>query len=74
MPKLPSITANELIKALEKGGFKAVGQEESRVILKKQNNLTIIMPVHKDEIIGKGLLRKIIRDADLKLDEFIKLL
>ena len=74
MQKLPLITANELIKALEKGGFQVVGQEESWVILKKQNNVTITIPVRKNEIINKGLLRKIIRDADLKFDEFMKLL
>ena len=74
MPKLPSITANELIKALEKGGFQTVRQKGSHVRLKNQNNLTVTVPVHKGKTIGKGLLRKILRDADLTVDEFIKLL
>jgi hypothetical protein len=32
------------------------------------------VPVHKGEEIGRGLLRKIIKDAKLSREEFLKLL
>lgn len=34
----------------------------------------ITVPVHSGKTLGKGLLRKIIRDTDLTVDEFIELL
>lgn len=74
MPKLPTVTAKEVIKALEKVGFQAVRQKGSHVRMKHENNCVVTVPVHKGKIIGKGLLRKILRDAELTVEEFIELL
>jgi predicted RNA binding protein YcfA (HicA-like mRNA interferase family) len=74
MPKLPTVTADEVIKALEKTGFQVVRQKGSHVRLRNQNNLVATVPVHKGKTLGKGLLRKILRDVDLTVDEFTKLL
>ena len=73
MPKLPTVTANEVIKALDKIGFQAVRQR-SHVRMKHGDNRVVTVPVHKGKTIGKGLLRKILKDAELTVEEFIKLL
>ena len=74
MPKLPTVTANEVIKALEKIGFQKVRQKGSHVRMKHEDNRVVTVPVHKGKTIGKGLLRKILKDAELTVEEFIKLL
>ena len=74
MPKLPTVTAKEVIKALEKIGFHAVRQRGSHVRMKHEDNRVVTVPVHKGKTIGKGLLRKILRDAELTVEEFIELL
>ena len=74
MPKLPSVTANEVIKALAKIGFKAVRQKGSHVRLKHEDQRVVTVPVHQGKTIGKGLLKKILRDAELTVDELIRLL
>ncbi len=74
MPKLPAVTANEVIKALEKIGFPAVRQKGSHVRMKHEDNRVVTVPVHKGKTIGKGLLRKILRDAELTVEKFIALL
>ena len=74
MPKLPAITANEVIKALEKRGFYRVRQRGSHVRLKNEDNLVVTVPIHKGKTLGRGLLRKILRDANLTVEEFIELL
>ncbi|MCC0179285.1 type II toxin-antitoxin system HicA family toxin [Waterburya agarophytonicola K14] len=74
MPKLPVITASEIIKALEKIGFQAIRQKGSHVRMKHEDSRVVTVPVHKGKTIGKGLLRKILRDAELTVEEFIKLL
>jgi predicted RNA binding protein YcfA (HicA-like mRNA interferase family) len=40
MPKLPAVTADEVIKALEKTGFQVVRQKGSHVRLRNQKRST----------------------------------
>jgi predicted RNA binding protein YcfA (HicA-like mRNA interferase family) len=74
MTKLPTITGEELIAALEKAGFYIVIQKGSHVRMKHEDNRVVSIPCHSGKTIGKGLLVKIIRDADLTKDELIELL
>ncbi len=74
MTRLPQVSGRELIKVLEKLGYKTVRQKGSHVRLypADNNKRKITIPDHK--VIGKGLLVKILRDADISVDEFVKLL
>ena len=73
MNKLPVLTGEELIKILERMGFKKVRQKGSHVRLKHPDGRVTTVPVHKGRDIPKGLLRKIIReDLGLTVDEFLK--
>ncbi|WP_409333546.1 type II toxin-antitoxin system HicA family toxin [Cuspidothrix issatschenkoi] len=49
-------------------------QKGSHVRMKHEDNRVVSIPCHSGKIIGKGLLVKIIRDADLTKDELIELL
>ena len=62
-----------MIKLLRKLGYKEVRAHGSHHIFEK-GDVTITVPVHGDEEIGRGLLRKIIRDLGLTVEEFFKLL
>jgi predicted RNA binding protein YcfA (HicA-like mRNA interferase family) len=42
--------------------------------MKHEDNQVVSIPSHSGKTIGKGLLVKIIRDADLTKDELIELL
>jgi len=49
-PKLPRITAKELIKILKKEGFEEVGYEGSHCHLKnEETGVKITIPVHKGD-------------------------
>lgn len=74
MPKLPSIAADKIIKALKKIGFEEVRQKGSHLRLKHPDNRVVTIPVHTGKILGKGLLKKILRDVDLSIDELLDLL
>jgi predicted RNA binding protein YcfA (HicA-like mRNA interferase family) len=74
MPKLPVLKARELIRALKKAGFQVVRQKGSHVRLKHPDGRVVTIPVHSGRDIGRGLLRKVIRDAELTRDEFMALL
>ena len=59
MPKLPSITAKELLSALAKAGFFEVRQKGSHVRLQHPDGRVVTVPVHQGQDIGRGLLAKI---------------
>jgi predicted RNA binding protein YcfA (HicA-like mRNA interferase family) len=72
--KLKPLPAHKVIKALEKAGFKVLRQKGSHVIMGHEDGRVSVVPVHKGEEIGRGLLRKIIKDAGLSREEFLELL
>ncbi len=71
MTRLPILEGKEIIKALTKIGYKEIRQKGSHIRLQCTGKKSITVPNH---IVGRGLLRKILRDADLSPDEFNKLL
>jgi len=74
MAKLPILRANELIRALEGTGFQIIRQRGSHVRMKHPDGRIVTVPVHPGQDIGRGLLRKILRDAELTREAFIALL
>ncbi len=76
MPKLPQISANQLLRALQKIGFKTVSQKGSHIKLRRTVNKriqTIIVPNHKS--IRKGTLKNgILNQIPISVNEFLKLL
>lgn len=74
MPKLPNVTGQETIKALEKIGFQVVRQKGSHVRMKHEDNRVVTIPIHANKSLGKGLLRKILRDAELTVEQFQEIL
>ena len=74
MAKLPILRANELIRALEGAGFQSIRQRGSHVRMKHPDGRIVTVPVHPGQDIGRGLLRKILRDAELTREAFIALL
>lgn len=55
-------------------GFKIIRKRGSDVVLKHPDGRITIVPIHAAEKIGSGLLLKIIKDAKLTKEEFLKLL
>jgi predicted RNA binding protein YcfA (HicA-like mRNA interferase family) len=74
MPKLPTVIGNDLINALKKINFRIIRQKGSHVRLKHEDGRVVTIPIHSGKTIGKGLLVKILRDAELTKEELIELL
>ena len=72
--KLRPFPAEKVIKALNKIGFEVSRQRGSHVILKNKEGTIIVVPNHQGEEIGRGLLMKIIKQAGITKDNFLKLL
>ena len=72
--KLPLVGPNKLIKILLLKGYRKIGQSGSHVQFKNEKGTIITVPMHPGRDVGRGLLRKIIRDIELTREEFIGLL
>jgi len=72
--KLPAVQAQQVIKALEAIGFQRIKQSGSHATYRHPDGRWTIVAIHSGRTIPKGTLRKIIRDAGLTVEEFIKLL
>ena len=72
MPKLPTLKSKELIKVLERVGFCFARQKGSHRIYTR-NGVLVVVPWHNKDL-KKGLVKKIIKDAKLSTEEFIKLI
>jgi predicted RNA binding protein YcfA (HicA-like mRNA interferase family) len=67
---LPVVKPRELIRALERMGFRFVRQSKgSHQQFEHPDGRRTTVPVHKGRDIGPGLLRKILRDIEVDPDE-----
>lgn len=73
MSKLPVVSGEKAIKAFTKAGWRFDRQTGSHVILRKEGSpITLSVPLHKE--IKKGLLRSLIKDAGMTVEEFLRYL
>jgi predicted RNA binding protein YcfA (HicA-like mRNA interferase family) len=74
MSKLPMLSAKEVIRILNKLGFKFIRQEGSHMFFEHADGRTTVIPNHPGQDIGRGLLNKIIKhDLQISREEFEKL-
>jgi predicted RNA binding protein YcfA (HicA-like mRNA interferase family) len=77
MPKLPVLKGKEVLAALTstKGGFFVHHQHGSHARLKHitKKNLRITIPIHSKDLPDRTL-RRVIKQADMTEEEFLKLL
>jgi len=74
MSRLPILSGNKIIRVLKKFGFEPIRQKGSHVFMKHLDGRATVIPVHKGDDIDRGLLRKILKDAEISSDEFAKML
>jgi len=75
MAKLPSLTARKVVRALRRAGFIEDRQRGSHVILiHPETKARTVVLVHPGRTIKEPLLRAIVRDANLSVEEFVELL
>ncbi len=74
-PKLPVITAKEVLGALKRAGFYIHHQVGSHAQLKhpEKRHLRITIPIHSKDL-NRTILMNILKQAELSVEEFIDLL
>lgn len=73
MSKLPRISGRDAVCALEKLGFYVKRRHGSHIILRRDNPFAqTVVPDHKE--LDRGTLRAILRQVDVSVDEFCRLI
>ena len=70
MTRLPRLTGTEVIGRLARAGFTVVRVRGSHHRVAHPDGRSTTVPIHGAEIIGPGLLSKVLRDCDITREEF----
>ncbi|MCX9014130.1 MAG: type II toxin-antitoxin system HicA family toxin [Candidatus Methanoperedens sp.] len=71
--KLPRVTANEIIKIVEKMGFRFSRQSGSHKIYKNDEGKRVTIAYHSGKILHPKVVKSILVDAGLSVDDFKKM-
>ena len=67
--RLPRLTAKEVIRILERRGFNLSRSSGSHYIYKSVEGKRVTVPVHAGKTIHLKVLRNILRDMEMTVDE-----
>jgi predicted RNA binding protein YcfA (HicA-like mRNA interferase family) len=69
MTRLPRLKGKAIIRLLERASFRIIRTEGSHTFLRHSDGRATVVPVHSGETIGPGLLRAILRDVEMSVDD-----
>jgi predicted RNA binding protein YcfA (HicA-like mRNA interferase family) len=67
--RLPALGGSKLIRALGRLGFQVVRIKGSHHFLRHADGRCTVVPVHRGETIGRGLLAQILSDCEITPEE-----
>lgn len=75
MTRLPRISGQDIVSALERGGYRLVRTRGSHHYLRGSGREVLVtVPVHGPRTVPAGTLSAILRQAGLTVDDFLQLL
>jgi predicted RNA binding protein YcfA (HicA-like mRNA interferase family) len=73
MSKLPSVSGQQVVAVLQQLGFRIRRQHGSHIIVRRDDPFAqTVVPAHRE--LDRGTLKSILRQIDISVDEFIRLL
>lgn len=69
--KLPRVTADRIIAALQKRGFTCARQSGSHKIFKNDDDIRVTVPCHTGKILHPKITKQICKDAGIDPGELV---
>ena len=70
MTKLVIVTGKEMCKIVSKIDFIFIRQKGSHTYWRHKDGRATIIPIHPGEKLGRGMIRKILRDIEISVEEY----
>ncbi len=74
MTKLPVISAEKIEKVLLHFGFHKARQKGSHIFYRHPDGRTTTVPYHKGTVLPRPLIRKILREIKVDIDQYVNTL
>jgi len=71
LTRLHPVRAREVIRFLESLGFVQVSQKGSHKFFRHPDGRTATVPDHRGEDLGRGILAKVLRDAECRAEDLL---
>jgi predicted RNA binding protein YcfA (HicA-like mRNA interferase family) len=72
MTRIPMLNARDIEKVLMNLGFERIRQKGSHVFYKHPDGRTTTLPHHPGRDLARPLVREILREIDVTVDQFLK--
>jgi predicted RNA binding protein YcfA (HicA-like mRNA interferase family) len=72
MSKLTVISSKDMVKILERLGFVEMRQKGSHKYFKHEDGRSTVIPFRGEDL-GRGLIRKILKDIEMSIEEYEKI-
>ena len=69
MSTFPAVTGSEFIRALRQFGFEVIRIKGSHHFIRHTDGRGTVVPVHRGETIGTGLLAQILGDCEISKED-----
>ena len=67
--RFPALTGVQIIKSLQGLGLEVIRTKGSHHFLRHQDGRCTVVPVHRGETLGRGLLAQILRDCEVSKED-----
>lgn len=74
MSRLPVVDAKKMEKALFRLGFEKTRQKGSHVFYRHSDGRTTTLPHHRGRVLSRPLIREILREIEISIEEYIECL
>ena len=72
MTRHPRLKGKEVVRILQRMGFQVIRTRGSHIFLGHEDGRVTTVPVHSGETIGPGLLRSILRNVKLSVEDLLR--
>ena len=70
MTAITVVSAKKMVAILRRLGFELDRQRGSHAYYKHPDGRSVVVPMHAGEDLGKGLIRQILKSAELSVEEY----
>lgn len=74
MSTFPAVSGWQMLRVLRRMGLAVIRVKGSHHFLRHPDGRCTVVPVHRGEAIGRGLLAQILRDCEITRDDLRKVL